>query len=227
LAVTGNDALGFMVDFVQVADHPDLDLRDTWTLEAWVFPRGVGRGADEDIISKWDGGGNASYILQIDGATGTLRLVTHDGVSNTITLSNTALLNRVWQHVAATYNNGIVKLYLNGTLDRRRTGALTPMNSTQPVAFGREGNFPGGTLDGRLDEIRIWNVVRGPKQISNWRRRSLTGTETGLVGYWRLDEGQGQVAWDATGHGHDGRLGETTEVDSWDPRWTNVGAPLR
>jgi hypothetical protein len=216
-----------MVDFVQVADHPDLDLRHRWTVETWVYPRGVGNGADEDLISKWDGVADAAYILQIDGGTGKLRLVTNNGLTQSIILSNTQLTNRVWQHVAATFRAGTLKLYLNGVLDRTVTGVLTPINSSQPLAFGREGNFSGGTLDGRLDEVRVWNVVRTPNQIANWRRRKLSGTETGLVGYWSFDEGQGQVAADATGRGHDGRLGESTGPDSWDPRWTNVGAPIR
>jgi uncharacterized membrane protein len=222
-----NRALGFMQDYVRVADHADLDLRDTWTLEAWVYPRTAGSGTDEDVISKWAGVTDAAYILQIDGATGKLRLVTNNGVGQTIVLSNAPLKNGVWQHVAATFSNGVVQLYLNGVRVRRATAVRTPINSSQPLAFGREGNFSGGTLDGRLDEIRIWRVVRTASQIANWRRRSLSGTENGLVGYWRFDEGQGQVAGDATGRGHEGRLGETTGVDSWDPRWTSVGAPLR
>ena len=143
-----------------------------------------------------------------------------------IVLSNARLTNRVWQHVSASFSNGVVKLYINGLLDRTVTGVLTRLNSTQPLAFGREGNFSGGTLDGRLDEIRVWKVVRTANQIANWRRRSLVGTENGLVGYWRCDEGQGQVANDATGRGHGGRLGETTLADSWDPRWNTVSVPL-
>jgi len=224
---TSNRALGFMQDYVRVADHADLDLRNTWTLEAWVYPRAAGKGADEDLIAKWGGVTDAAYILQLDGATGKLRLVTNNGVSQSIILSKTPLTNGVWQHVAATFSNGVVKLYINGVQVRRMTGARTPINSSQPLAFGREGNFSGGTFDGRLDEIRIWKVVRTANQIANWRGRTLNGTENGLVGYWRFDEGQGQVAGDATGRGHNGRLGETTGADDWDPRWTNVGAPLR
>jgi hypothetical protein len=222
-----NRALGFTQDYVRVADHADLDLRSTWSLEAWVYPRAAGKGADEDLISKWGGVSDAAYIVQIEGATGKLRLVTNNGSTQTIIRSNTPLTNGVWQHVAATFSNGVVNLYLNGARVRRTTGARTPINSSQPLAFGREGTISGGTFDGRLDEIRIWKVVRTATQIANWRRRSLTGTENGLVGYWRFDEGQGQVARDATGHGHNGRLGETTGADSWDPVWTNVGAPIR
>jgi uncharacterized membrane protein len=222
-----NRALGFMQDYVRVADHSDLDLRNTWSLEAWVYPRAGGKGADEDLISKWAGVTEAAYILQIEGASGKLRLVTNNGVTQTIIRSNTRLTNGVWQHVAATFSNGSVKLYLNGVRVRGASGVVTPINSRQPLAFGREGTFSGGTFDGRLDEIRIWKVARTATQIANWRQRRLSGAENGLVGYWRFDEGEGQVARDATGRGHDGRLGELTVVDGWDPLWTNVGAPLR
>jgi hypothetical protein len=222
-----NRALGFTQDYVRVADHADLDLRNTWTLETWIYPRAAGKGVDENLISKWAGASDAAYILQIEGASGKLRLVTSNGATRTIVRSKTRLTNGVWQHVAATFSNGAVKLYLNGVRVRGATGVVTPINSTQPLAFGREGNLSSGTFDGRLDEIRIWKVARTATQIANWRRRSLTGTEIGLVGYWRFDDGEAQVARDATGRGHDGRLGETTGVDSWDPVWTNVGAPLR
>jgi len=209
-----------------VPDHSDLDLRNTWTLEAWVYPRAPGDGIDQDLISKWDGVTDAAYILQIDGATGKLRLVTNNGITQSIILSNAVLQNNVWRHVAATFSNGTAKLYLNGALDRTVSGVLTPINSTQPLAFGREGNYSGGTLNGRLDEVRLWKVVRSATNIANWRKRRLAGTESGLVGYWRFDEGSGQVAHDATGRGHNGRLGTTTSADSWDPAWTTSAAPV-
>jgi hypothetical protein len=227
VAAASNHALGFMQHYVHIPDHPDLDVRNTWTLEAWVYPRSAGNGVDEDLVSKWAGVTDAAYILQIDGATGKLRLATNNGITQSIVLSSAAIRNNAWQHVAATFNNRTVKLYLNGVLDRTVLGVRTPINSSQPLAFGREGNFAGGTLNGRLDEVRVWNRVRTPSQIANWRRRQLTGIEVGLMGYWPFNEGHGQIATDLTGHGHNGRLGVSTEIDAWDPRWTLVGAPLQ
>src|SRR5205823_14048343 len=144
-------ALEFRQSHVEVPDSPTLDLTTSWTLEAWVYPRAAGNGVDQDIISKWDGAPDASYILQID-RTGVLRLVTNDGSTQTIVLSQGLLINNTWQHVAATFEGtgttGTVRLYLDGALDTTVYNALTPINSTQPVAFGREGNYPGGTISG-------------------------------------------------------------------------------
>lgn len=46
------------------------------------------------------------------------------------------------------------------------------------------------------------------------------------MGYWRFDEGSGQVAADATGHGLNGRLGDTAGADAWDPAWITSAAPV-
>ncbi|MFL5447457.1 MAG: LamG domain-containing protein [Gemmatimonadales bacterium] len=221
-----NHALQFASAYVRVPDNNLLDLTSTWTLEAWVKPVDASTGADQDIISKWALAFTASYILQID-ASGKLRLVTNNGVTQSIRLSNGTLGDNTWHHVAATFSHGTVKLYLNGALDKTVTGVLTPLVSTEPVAFGREGSFPGGTFNGSIDEIRIWKVVRSKSQIARSLTKRLLGSETGLVGYWRFDEGTGQLATDATGHGLNGRLGETTGVDAADPTWiTNTVAPV-
>jgi hypothetical protein len=219
-----NVALDFVQSYVNVPDSPALDLTSTWTLEAWVFPRAAGNGADQDIISKWAGNPGASYILQID-HSGVIRLVTSNGTTNSIILGPTLLANNSWQHVAATFDNGTVLLYLNGVLDQTATGAMVPYVGPEPVAFGREGNYPGGTLNGILDEVRIWNVVRTASDLATFKARKLVGSEPGLVGYWRFDEGTGQVVRDATGMGNDGTLGTTPGVDPWDPIWT-TNAPV-
>jgi hypothetical protein len=139
-------------------------------------------------------------------------------------LGATTLANGTWQHVAATFDQGDVRLYLNGVLDQSATGVRTPYVGTEPVAFGREGNYSGGTLDGLIDEVRLWNVARTGSELSAAMGQRLAGSEPGLSGYWRFDEGAGQVAHDATGRGNDGRLGASTAVDQWDPQWS-LNAP--
>lgn len=43
--------------------------------------------------------------------------------------------------------------------------------------------------------------------------------QAALVAYWPLNEGAGQIAGDASGHGHDGILGDTTSKEQSDPAW--------
>jgi hypothetical protein len=54
---------------------------------------------------------------------------------------------------------------------------------------------------------------------------ALVGTEPGLVGYWRLDEGQDQVATDVSGT-CDGMFGSSPDVDGNDPVWVSEPGPF-
>jgi Concanavalin A-like lectin/glucanases superfamily/Bacterial Ig-like domain (group 2) len=221
-----NHALDFVQSYVNVPDNSSLRLGNNWTIEVWIFPRTPATGVPQDIVSKWDGTVASSYQLQLDGA-GQLRVTTNDGVLQTLALSNGPLPANVWQHVAATFNVGTLKLYLNGTLDRTITGARVPLPSIQPLAFGREGDNPAFTFNGLIDEVRLWSVARSSGDLAATKDVRLLGTESGLVGYWPFDEGSGQVVTDRSGHGNNGELGMNTVPDSWDPTWSAGGAPVQ
>ena len=44
--------------------------------------------------------------------------------------------------------------------------------------------------------MRIWNISRSATDISNNRRKRLTGSEPGLVSYYKFNEGTGNIAKD-------------------------------
>ena len=50
---------------------------------------------------------------------------------------------------------------------------------------------------GQLDEVRIWNTALSQSQIQSNMNRSLTGTESGLLVYFRCDEGSGNILTDS------------------------------
>ena len=80
-------------------------------------------------------------------------------------------------------------------------------------------------LAGGLSDVRLWSIARSPAQIAGTRFSRLTGSEAGLVAYWRLDEGSGDIAYDATGRGHDMRLGAVAGPDAADPLWSTTDGP--
>jgi hypothetical protein len=81
------------------------------------------------------------------------------------------------------------------------------------------------SFHGVIDEVRIWSVTRSRAEIQADMNRKLDGSEPGLVGYWRLDEGGGQVVSDATGNS-DGWLGSTSASEGDDPLWVVSDAPV-
>jgi uncharacterized protein (TIGR03382 family) len=55
----------------------------------------------------------------------------------------------------------------------------------------------GDGFVGELDELRTWSTARTAAQLSDAARRPLSGSEAGLTGLWRFDEGSGREAFDA------------------------------
>ncbi|HEX6181239.1 MAG TPA: LamG domain-containing protein, partial [Chitinophagaceae bacterium] len=115
--------------------------------------------------------------------------------------STNALPTCTWVHVAVSYNTSTDtwKMYINGALDRTLAlGAnFTPQAASNVHAcIGSSlngGSIRAGFFNGRIDEVRIWNVVRTDAQVStNFNTELSSGT--GLVGRWDLNEGSGTTA---------------------------------
>ena len=210
----------------QTPDAAGLDLSNTWTIELWVRPDDVGRvNPRQDFVSKWGTGAEASYAFWL--RDGTIRLSTRQEPENTTIASVGSLTNAVWQHVAVTFDNGEIRLYINGQLDSSDTGFNIPQNSTTPLSLGRQ-DAPSLTCchyDGTMDEVRIWSVERSASQIATFKDFQVDPFTPGLVAYWRMDEGTGDTAVDLTGNGHDMRLGNAAGADAGDPTWVTPGQP--
>lgn len=226
--VTGlvnGSALSFdgIAQFVEVADADDLDLSTEWTMEAWIKPRNVS-GGFQHLVSKWGGCSVASYSMELNGAK--LRNGIASCANGTqVTESIADLVVGQWQHVAVTLSGGTLRLFINGTEDNMITGSQAPLPTTTPISVGRQS---GGGLayNGLIDELRIWNVARTEAELQAAMSIRLSGTETGLIGYWQFDEGTGDTAADATGNGHAGRLGASVGADTDDPDWTTDTPPV-
>jgi hypothetical protein len=52
---------------------------------------------------------------------------------------------------------------------------------------------------GKLDDVRIWNVVRSDSDIKANFASELTTVPAGLVSNWKFDEGAGSTAVDSAG----------------------------
>ena len=118
----------------------------------------------------------------IQGASGT----TKDVHSN----SNSWNANQ-WYHVAGVIDpvDGM-KLYVDGMLqtDTEPYTTDTGVNNSQNTAIGRWGDYTGQRyFNGKIDEVRLWNVARTQSQIQKFRDKERSGAETGLAGYYKMD----------------------------------------
>ena len=121
----------------------------------------------------------------------------------------TTMQPNTWYHGAVSYDGSNLKLYLNGQLEASKSDVtLATTLTSNGLTMGYR---PRGDLEahwkGEIAEVRVWNVARTPVQIKDAMYRRLAGSEEGLVGYWRFDEGSGDTAHDATANNNDGTLG--------------------
>jgi len=113
-------------------------------------------------------------------------------------------------HLAIVKNGGTGTFYINGNFDGSSTSLSTVFYGSNNVAFGADYRdmFFGSPryYNGYIKEIRMWNIARSQSDIQSNMNRQLTGNEPGLVGYWKLDEGNGTIANDSTQNNSDGTI---------------------
>ncbi|MEE9425873.1 MAG: PQQ-dependent sugar dehydrogenase [Methylococcales bacterium] len=186
---------------------PDITLSNDFTVEAWVK-------LETDIDGQDSIFGQEGPGPDINFFDAKLRIFS---ASDRI-VANTAIVLDTWTHVAITRSGTSMKLYMNGVEDAAGDwdGALVLK------AIGR-GNQ--GFLAGQLDEVRVWNVARGPGQIILNHKKSVVANSPGLVGYWTFNE-SGQVVADSSSAGNNGSLGLDASAGNDDPKRIASTAPV-
>src|SRR5206468_11721853 len=123
----------------------------------------------------------------------------------------------LWHHAALTYDGTNWLVFLDGKLEIRLAVRQPPRwDSIQHAALASSLNSTGapqGYFSGLMDEARIWKYARSAAQIAESMNVQIPAA-SGLIGRWALDQTNGTVARDTTGHGVDGRLVHG-------PIWTN------
>jgi hypothetical protein len=185
------------------------------TLEGWIYFATLNSGIQqfmECLTSTFE------IFLEYDEDSLGVRFSICDetGVGHEIKTSQ--LVVKKWYHIAGTYDGLMQKIYLNGILDN----SLNWNNSviiTTGFSLGRDYNHNMQELNGKIDEVRIWSIARTQEEIQSSMYKELLGTEQGLVGYWKLNEGIGDTAFDKSSYGNHGILHNGVT-------WSDSSAPI-
>lgn len=86
-----------------------------------------------------------------------------------------------WTHIAVTVvHNGDIKFYINGLLSGTNKAMI--MNGEGSLIVAKQG-IHNNYFNGKMDELRIWNVALTQKQIKANMNKELQGNEKNLVLY--------------------------------------------
>ena len=184
-----------------------LDLTtDDFTFEAWIkieqLPSTAG--TNFTIVSKLNSDtNNRQYGMRINSATDKLFMFWYSkGDVSPITYDTWESDNAIvdsddvgeWVHiaVAASPSGRTLKMFRNGSevnaTRTRNDNATTIHNLSAAFRIGAMSSAVIHSLfDGLIDEVRVWKEERTPAEISANYQKELTGSETNLVGYWKLN----------------------------------------
>ncbi len=172
-----------------------------FTIEFWIKNENP-TNTNSVVFGKWAVGAQDNSVL-----------IYANGKFQTTSKTNSALetVGKAWHHYAFVYSAGTLKTYLNGVFVNTQTGHIAKSNLKNLTL----GNPLSSTYNftGNLDEFRIWNTVRDSAQIVDNMSRTIESNSSGLVAYWRMDEGKGEKIYDATNSNYDGLISSAAWSD--------------
>lgn len=203
-------------DYVELPNEERFDFTNAMTVETWIKV-GAFNSPNQPIISK----GN-TWILRRQNTSNFASfrfLNSTNGVVN-VAGNTTNINDGKWHHVAGVYNGTQAILYVDGKIEgtANYNGSIAVDN--RPVFIGSNAQETAKFFNGKMDEVRIWNVARTQTQIREQMHLTLQGTETGLVSYLQFNQDNGTIAPDLVG-GSDGTLKNMLNAN-----WTNANQPI-
>jgi Concanavalin A-like lectin/glucanases superfamily/Immunoglobulin domain len=205
---------------VDVTYNPGLNPAPPFSVEFWAEPNAIGADATglcalSSFNPNWFGGGNRSGYLFYLSNVGVwqFRLGTTSGYAGICTATNGTASAGTWQHIVATYDGAVARLYINGTLANAVNANVANWTRNTQMAFRMggtplTGNASDGPLiafsgisgnrgfDGWLDEVAVYSSVLSAATVkahfdaattnnAGYGAQILADTP---VGYWNLDE---------------------------------------
>ena len=112
-----------------------------------------------------------------------------------------------WHHVVGVFDGVRAHIYFDGQLmvssDYVSPGNINDTSYPLSIASGW-GNID--YWDGNMSEVSIWDQALSQAEIESYLTLSPTGLESGLVGYWNFNEGEGNVLTDLSSNGNNGSI---------------------
>ena len=173
---------GWTPDTVDISNKA-VTLGSAFTQEAWIFPDQKGIRKQEVIghptLSNFDNNSSSPHILVWDDTD--IWYGFGDGSTYYYAIVKDVISTLGRYHVATTFDGSNYKLFLNGSEVYNYSGAagISPINT--PV------KSIGTQFQGKIDEVRMWNVARTESEIKADMDKQLTGSETNLVAYYPMD----------------------------------------
>ncbi|MGK0188394.1 MAG: hypothetical protein ACI9R3_004188 [Verrucomicrobiales bacterium] len=138
-------------------------------------------------------------------------ILSNDGGTSGISAGNA--IDGNWHSVIMTWKQDTVggfASYLDGELIESRDSSSGALPENFAMLYFGSFNGVSEFMNGCIDEISIWRKARTAGEVRATWNAPLRGNESGLIGYWKFDDGR---ASDVTADGNEGEfIGDATTM---------------
>jgi len=187
-------------DYVYIGNN--ISISSYVSIEAWVKLKNFGQGNTGTVIRKGSAGND--WFIRKEGANNYLTLRVYNSTGGLANVNGPVMSNDVWYHLVGVYDGANVSFYVNGALSSEAplTGQIS--NNSVASAIGSHQFGSSEFINGLIDEVRIYNRALSPEEVRYHYNQG------GPVGWWEMDEGKSNKAYDQTENNNDGTLGDGT-----------------
>lgn len=187
--------LGSGSGFKSDSDFDPIPL-DNFTIEFWLWIDRLNV-TNQAIVT------NDAFYIRIGNDNGQIttkqmqiNIFGPNGMNEKLFFNKADLQVETWTHVAMAYDQEKCYYYLNGekAMEIAATGVPYAHNGITFFDQSIKANHMMG-------QARLWNKVLSQAEIQENMTGPIMANTPGLVGYWKMDEGEGDVVYDSTNNG--------------------------
>lgn len=182
--------------YVDCGNDESLNITDEITISAWV---------KGNAFDNYNFAVGKAVTYQLGAKSGKFMIrARFSGIGDTI-VSGSTLTTDSWYHMVMTYDGNSFKGYLNGVSDIDSAINDTIIASANNLWISGEQVY-SNYWSGQIDDVRIYNRALSEDEIkalyghySEKHQSKVTvgdGVTDGLVGYWPMNEGEGNYVYD-------------------------------
>lgn len=175
---------------------PTIFSTTTFSLSYWIN-RGAQTGATDTTMMQVGTGYAGNGFYTESNSSGSFQVIVGTQI---ITSVSTGVGYNKWDYVSITFEGGILRIYVNGSLEVAASSTITT-----PTTFSQFGRYASASsyLKANAANVAVWNRALTSDEINSimWKRYDLltAGESTGLVAWYALDDITGTSVPDSTG----------------------------
>ena len=212
-------------DYVQVPHTPlfDFGANQDFTVECRVRTT---EAADVSIVGNkdWDSGLNKGFVFSFKFASGPeWKVNIGDGSNRADINTGGSIADGEWHTLSVSFDrDGQMRMYEDGVfLTQTSISGIGNIDNSEDLMFGADVDF-GYDYNGSIAEVRVWDEVLTDQEIMDYACATIDNAHpsyANLIGYWKMNEGQGSQVLDETSNANHGTISNAIWYEP-DSIWT-------